>query len=783
MNYSIESDGEQGRKVEKDRFEREDLFDVGGELLSLLDRMESALKIDGEPIERWKGICRQVRKPDEFSTVHTAVVGPIKSGKSTFVNALMGRDYLKRGAGVVTSIVTRIRKGKKLTAQLTFKSWEEVNGEMQRALTLFPDRQWEETEFDIRKEDHREAVASALHSLKPEQWIEEDTRNPDTVLLETFLLGYPEVSGILAEKESLVKTYKAGDFPQHQRFSGDDRLAVYLSDLSLTIDADLLDENTEVADCQGSDSPNPWHMAMIQDYLAGAHLIVYVVSSRTGLRQADIRFLNMLRRMGMGEQILFVVNIDLDEHPGLSELTPLIERIGSEIGRIIPDPALHAFSALHHLFMAAGSSLSEKEQGRVEAWEKEPDLTDYSRAGRNHFLADFRYHLTEKRNHLIFKNGLEKLSAISAAAGHQVRVARELSEQRPEGGEKIVQKIRFHQEKMAGIRSMIRSTLDGAAQRLKGELKTDADRFFDPVGRKSILPDLFRFVENCPVTYPASAPAPKGEKKDEAGRKKRISREMYRIFQEFKRLVDGYMAETVNPEIIRFIKAEEQKILSFFESVTGPYDVMLADALDEYNRSLKGFGISGIGRNGRSIENPDMDRIRQTKKIKLPPAKAAMRYSARIKTEAVIRFGVYSLGRLIKKLFGREGDGGTQIRALKDGVTRLRAEALGSIRFHFKDYRENLKYQYLFKLAHGAADHLNRELVERFGGYEADLAAIADLVGNQGPKKKGADPKALKEIGEMGAAIEKQIEELKAALAEEAEKSDASARNRTEVLM
>jgi len=32
-------------------------------------------------------------------TIRVAVVGPIKSGKSTFLNALLRGDYLKRGAG------------------------------------------------------------------------------------------------------------------------------------------------------------------------------------------------------------------------------------------------------------------------------------------------------------------------------------------------------------------------------------------------------------------------------------------------------------------------------------------------------------------------------------------------------------------------------------------------------------------------------------------------------------------------------------------------------------
>ena len=88
--------------------------------------------------------------------VRVAVVGAIKSGKSTFINSLLSRDYLKRGAGVVTSIVTRIRSAKCLKAKLYFKSWDEVNSDIKQAMVLFPslNRQSETNKFDIKKNKH-----------------------------------------------------------------------------------------------------------------------------------------------------------------------------------------------------------------------------------------------------------------------------------------------------------------------------------------------------------------------------------------------------------------------------------------------------------------------------------------------------------------------------------------------------------------------------------------------------------------------------------------------------
>ena len=156
--------------------------------------------------------------------------------------------------------------------------------------------------------------------------------------------------------------YEGADFAGHMAFTGSDNLAVYVRDISLTIDAHRLDAGVEIADCQGSDSPNPLHMAMIQDYLARTHLIVYVISSRTGLRQADIRFLSMIKTMGIMDHILFVVNCDFSEHESLAELGRLTDKLAAELALLKPEPDIYVFSALFNLFKARAADLSAKDR-------------------------------------------------------------------------------------------------------------------------------------------------------------------------------------------------------------------------------------------------------------------------------------------------------------------------------------------------------------------------------------------------------------------------------------
>jgi hypothetical protein len=307
----------------------------------------------------------------------------------------------------------------------------------------------------------------------------------------------------------------------------------------------------------------------------------------------------------------------------------------------------------------------------------------------------------------------------------------------------MIGRIRTHQEKMEGVRAMIRSTLEGTARTLKDRLKSEVDRFFDSRYAETIG-GLFRFIDG--FSLPAGSAAPGDSEKSG------FHAEMYQVYSEFKRSVDRYMAETVNPEIIRFVREAEKKIRSQFGSVTGPYDVMLNDVLDEYNRTLDRFGISPVRDRRRPIPIPDVDAIRQEAGVSLPTAEASLRYSARIRSDAMVRLGLFSFLRFFKKLIMRSkavDAGENRRRALAAGLSRLKAETRESILFHFKDYRENLKYQYLFKLVDAATGQLNGALIHRFGAYEGDLSKIVQLT----EKGQGGSARLSDQIEDVNAIL------------------------------
>ncbi len=119
-----------------------------------------------------------------------------------------------------------------------------------------------------------------------------------------------------------------------------------------------------------------------------------------------------------------------------------------------------------------------------------------------------------------------------------------------------------------------------------------------------------------------------------------------------------------------------------------------------------------------------------------------MRYSAKVKTETIMRLGAYKMMRVFRKLIRKPVANGQQeeIHALKDGVERMKKETERSILFHFKDYRENIKFRYIFPMVESAANQISDVLLDRFQTYEDDLTQMAELIdANQAEKSSRAD--------------------------------------------
>ena len=660
--------------------------------------LSSGASVPGMPksaFEDWSRSCQTLKRQLSEETLRIAVVGAIKSGKSTFLNALLGGDYLKRGAGVVTSIVTRIRAGKHPKARLIFKSWGEANREIVAALALIPagNKLADKDQFDIRDTERRTALRSLLDSLPVEQQVSQGARNLNTALLTCYSNGYDRIRDFLST-ENAERILDDGDWHDHWRFVSDDALAVYLKDLQLELVSRNLDSDTEFADCQGSDSPNPLHLAMIQDYLQQAHLIIYVISSRTGVREADIKFLSIIRKMGLIENLLFVVNTDISEHESVNDLQTLAGRVSGELGLIASAPELYTFSALYRLFGEIRESLTEKDQLRLAQWDKQREIVGFSKAEQQRFTRDLEQRLVRKRYQLMLKSQIERHGVILAGVSDWIGINRELLSRSDGDARLIADGIAQQQERISQIKTVVATTIAGAVPKIKKELTTDVNRFFEfPSG--ACASQTIGFVRDYRVDFTQF---------QQSLQDNGFLNTLYLVFQEFKLALDTTMTNVVYPEIVQFVRREEEKIQHHIAAIFQPYEGIVDQGLSELRNVLNGFDIDRRpDRHFRPQDLPSVAAVKESAGLKLPPLVAFLGYSTQIKTEAFISLGFFSVTKFFKTVFKRKETGpkGSHVKALQKSVRRMKRLTEDSLQFQFKDYRENLKFTYLFRLLGG----------------------------------------------------------------------------------
>jgi GTPase SAR1 family protein len=728
---------------------KDEILQINRDVRGLFATAKSIPGLEDYSFGEWEKTCEQLPRQLDEDIIRVAIVGTIKSGKSTFLNSIFKGEYVKRGAGVITSIVTRVRNGERLRAKLFFKSWDEINAEMEQALVLFPTGNWRtaNSKFDIRQSKDRHELKRALGELNADQLITQSTRNINNVLLTSYLKGYDTVSPLLSEDKP-TRLYEDERFSEHKAFVGNESLAVYLKDVLLEINSGKVESNLEIADCQGSDSSNPLHIAMIQDYLLLTHLMIYVISSRTGLRQADIRFLSMIKKMGILENIVFVINCDFSEHDSIEDLNALVNRVREELGMIKPDPDIYSFSALYNLFRSNGVSLSGKDRLRLKQWEADSALAEYSNRESLRFESVFYENLTRKRYALLLQNHIERFGVILTGYREWLGLNREILAKDADSVAGTLRKIKIYQSRFSNIKSTVKKTLAGAAPELKKNLQQYVHRFFDPHAG-GVVKNLLNFIRE----YKPGLDKYQPDNKDA-----NFSQILYLVFQDFKQSIDSHITEEVNPELIRFMQVNEKRIGDYFESLLGPFDTMAEEAYEEFNKLSDRSQLLAEGTNPSPDRALRMEVVVKESGLKPPVLVTAAHYSAGIKIKAFMHLGFYKTVQKYKTMFKKTtgSDGQARTKVLEDAVQRMISETLRSVVYQLKDYRENLKFGYLFQLVDAACESYAQKVLERFQAYFCDLSAILERVGTSQEDQEKA--KAI--IDEMDRSSRELVEKI-----------------------
>jgi len=403
-------------------------------------------------------------------------------------------------------------------------------------------------------------------------------------------------------------------------------------------------------------------------------------------------------------------------------LIALVDRVREELGMLKPDPDIYSFSALYSLFHSNSAGLSDKDRLRLAQWEADTAFRDYSNQEALRFDSVFYENLTRKRYALLLQNHIERFGVILIGYREWLNLNREVITKDADSVAGILKKLKVHQKRLDGIKATAEKTLSGAVTELKATLQQKIHRFFDNHSG-SFMRNLENFIQQ--YTF-----AP--DKYELNSGQTDFSQILYIVFQDFKMAIDSHITETINPELVRSVQALEKQIGEYFESLLVPFETMMEKAYDEFNGHFESTPLPVDRVNPSHIRRPQMDIIVKKSGLRLPALVTATHYSAGIKAEAIVRLGVYKAVGKSKTIFRKSADRGSRekLKALQDALRRMKRETQRSVVSQLKDYRENLKFRYVFQLVEIARESYTQAVLDRLQAYSSDLSAIFKRAGS-----------------------------------------------------
>lgn len=551
-----------------------------------IEALETSGLLGESAAAKWRGYLAGACESFKDHLLKIAVVGSVKSGKSTLINSMIGADLLRRGAGIVTAFITRVVSGEAKGGWIDLKSRAQINSEINQALRMLPvfaGEESEQREFVLHNPEDRSRIESLCAKMKTE-WLQgRGGIDPYFLFLERILQGFDQVGEKIGEAPGRISLGEK-EISEHQLYAGEEYRSVYVEDIEVHYPVSWLGENIELADCQGSDSPNPNHFELLQQYLLTSHFILYVVGSRTGLREADFKLLDLIKSMRMFPQTLFVLNLDFDILSSEDEIRAIAERVRSELGWIVPDPHLFSFSALSQLLKQLGEKASKPERRRFKLW-KETKVFKGAEAGWSLFKNELEERICAQRSRVLLGCGLSRLAMIAAGINDTVRVRRSALETNLAGVEEREEKLRARHLALQSTLQNLSDTVSGLNRSIKSDLDTIIDRCFDSSGG-TIIREALDLVDHYPVSMDRQK-----EIADYAG----LIREYYGFYLEFRRSLSRHLIEKINLRIVEFAKEEEyrlaERIRKSSEALWSFFDAALADYRGEIPGATPGERI------------------------------------------------------------------------------------------------------------------------------------------------------------------------------------------------
>ncbi len=703
--------------------------------------------------EHWLKVLSQVQAHVSEDICRLAVVGAVKSGKSTAINALLGQDLLKRGAGILTAMITRIQPGPQPRAVLRFKDWPQINGEINRALGLLPVPGLRERSapLDLRQAADRELLLLVLGEAQKEEIWSAGTLDPNYLLLKSYLEGYELLQGFRPQDN--VWSLSGPELTRHREMVTREATAVYLQDVLLTIPFPWTATGVELGDCQGSDSPIPQHLAQVLVYLVKCDLALYVVSSRVGLRQADFQFLGELTRMGLMSHLLFLLNLDLGEHESVAEVQRLRDRMVQELAPWQPEPRVYAFSMLKLLLerrRRRGENLDQREAGLLQVWAMDTGAASFSDQEAARFQQDLQAAIQAVQGRRLEGGSLSQVQMVARGIREQLELTQGLLSQDLEALQKVESHLQARRQPLESTLSSLDQTLDGAGLHLKKALKDRVNSVMDRRGGKvgAALTGFIRDYEpNWDRLLLPEAPAT-------------FRPALYQLFQECVKELSHYVTAEANVSLVEFIREQEDWLRRELTRVETPLLLSLQDALTLYYRQIEELGFPSTPPALEMAANP------RPSGLDVPLLNLQLDPGWWLDAEVWVRSGAGVLERYweaLKRKIGLSAEMEPRRQLLRDLGRALKAikEWLQEqVKVQLIDYEERLKFQYFLPLVDQWLQQQETALANTMRSLLTDLEGVAGAMHLE-EAERSSRRRRLEELLPQARQIETHLEEMR----------------------
>lgn len=723
----------------------------------MIEELEAFHLAEKSAAARWRDHLEQVRGSLEDSLLRVAVVGSVKSGKSTLINALAGKDLLKRGAGIITAFITRILTNGEIGGWVELKPWSQICEEMNAALRMLPVSQEEMAAgdaLDVRQAEDRARLKAWLERTQREWQQARGQLDPSFILLNSYLEGYGRLHKNVGDTVNRL-VFDQHSLAQHQRYVGQEGQAVYVRDMEIHYPVPWLGEKIEVADCQGSDSPNPLHLALLQQYLLKCHFILYVISSRTGLREADFKLLDFIKTLRMFPQTFFILNVDLDVHSHAEDLEKLTERVRSELGWVVSNPQLYCFSALYHLLEGLDATAPERDQRRLAMWREDPALTARTEAGYHLFQTHMAQRISSQRTRVLLGSGLSRLTMVAGSINDTTRAHQRFMDQNLGSLKKSMKHLKNKQKALQGTLGTLENAIAGLKESLRKELDVAVGRYFDTT-TGPIIQETLDMVEHYPVD---------AQYQRDLADYRQLLRQLHRFYLEFRQNLARYLIEKVNLRVIEFAKEQEEFLQDRLKHSSRAFWSLFVTALEDYRKELADFSIDL-----RSVGAADECDWSGLEKIAPPSFSAFVDEQMVGRGALLMKFGLGRLTRYLNQLKKRIGrrkaakqSAPQENESFQEAVSLVKSETKSELLYDFRDYRQNFKYAYLYRILDEGTEQLLKSFKGRAEMAQLDFANLLKQSELEGEERENL-LQALTRIGQISEAMAEELDGFRCAV-------------------